>query len=432
MQFPSKLLALLALTLGGLGSTGLRAQSYYILTDVGTLGGNQSWVNAMNASGQAVGYSYTVSGNVHAFLYDGKMHDLGTLGGASSVAQGINDSGVVAGYSSPTGQDGTEHGFFYNGTMHDLGSLGGNFTDVRGLNNSGEIVGASQEMGDTVWVAFYYASGTMTGLGNLGGSQTYAQAVNVSGQIAGFTLSMNGHTQPWLYSNGNLTNLGTLGGDYGVAYAMNSAGHVVGDSTNADPSLQTAFLYDGTMHNLGTIGGNYSGGYGINTAGVIVGGSTIPVAETEHAMRYASGVMTDLNKLGIAGGAGWTLERATAINDAGQIAGYGKNPQGVYHGFILTPLLKPAVPKITAQPAGLAAKKGATVKFTVKATSTAPLAYVWKKDNVSLKNGAKISGATSASLTLKNVIKASAGKYRVVVSNIVGNTTSAVAKLTVN
>ena len=47
--------------------------------------------------------------------------------------------------------------------------------------------------------------------------------------------------------------------------------------------------------------------------------------------------MVDLNEF-VPPGSGWTnLEAAVAINDAGQISGYGQFADGVFHAFLLTP-----------------------------------------------------------------------------------------------
>ena len=83
-------------------------------------------------------------------------------------------------------------------------------------------------------------------------------------------------------------------------------------------------------------------------------------------------------------------------------------------------------PSITTQPAGQTVSAGANVTLTVGATGTAPLSYQWQK------NGTSISGATSATLALSSVTTASAGSYRVIVSNAAGSVTSAAATLTVN
>jgi probable HAF family extracellular repeat protein len=51
--------------------------------------------------------------------------------------------------------------------------------------------------------------------------------------------------------------------------------------------------------------------------------------------------MRNLNDLLDPSGAGWTLRDAIAINDAGQIVGYGTSPPGAQHGFLLTPVPEP-------------------------------------------------------------------------------------------
>jgi probable HAF family extracellular repeat protein len=85
----------------------------------GDRGGNSNGTNAyaINASGQVVGSSQTISGDTHAFLYSTPgIIDLGTLGGDSSEALGINASGQIVGYGNIA--NGTVHAFIYSdGTM---------------------------------------------------------------------------------------------------------------------------------------------------------------------------------------------------------------------------------------------------------------------------------------------------------------------------
>src|SRR5205823_485693 len=84
-------------------------------------------------------------------------------------------------------------------------------------------------------------------------------------------------------------------------------------------------------------------------------------------------------------------------------------------------------PAVTTQPANQTVTVGQTATFTVVATGTAPLSYQWKK------NGAAISGATSASYTTPATTSADNGaQFVVVVSNVAGNVTSTAATLTVN
>ncbi len=75
-------------------------------------------------------------------------------------------------------------------------------------------------------------------------------------------------------------------------------------------------------------------------------------------------------------------------------------------------------PVIATQPVGQSAVVGGAASFAVVATGDAPLTYQWQKDGVA------IAGATNATLNLSNVTTASAGAYRVVVTNAGGSVTS--------
>src|SRR5436309_281657 len=95
-----RLMAGVLLTCRLAGGGGVQASSplVYTITDLGTLGGTDSYVNGMNNRGEVVGISRTPADVQHAFLFDAAgMHDLGTLGGLSSEARGVNDSGLVVG-----------------------------------------------------------------------------------------------------------------------------------------------------------------------------------------------------------------------------------------------------------------------------------------------------------------------------------------------
>ena len=70
------------------------------------------------------------------------------------------------------------------------------------------------------------------------------------------------------------------------------------------------------------------------------------------------------------------------------------------------------------------------VSFSVTATSTAPLSYQWQKDGVDLTDGDSITGATTATLAITDVMESDEGGYRCVVTNIAGMVTSNTAMLT--
>jgi hypothetical protein len=89
---------------------------------------------------------------------------------------------------------------------------------------------------------------------------------------------------------------------------------------------------------------------------------------------------------------------------------------------LLTALI-PAI--IQQQPQNVITNAGRTVSFSVSAIGTGPLRYQWRFD------GAGISGATNATLTLTNVQVENAGFYTVAITDDVGPMISAPARLTV-
>ena len=82
-------------------------------------------------------------------------------------------------------------------------------------------------------------------------------------------------------------------------------------------------------------------------------------------------------------------------------------------------------PSITAQPQSLTVSPGSPAGFDVSVSGTMPLCFRWYKD------GAALAGYTSSSCQFAAVATGDAGSYRVVVTNLAGCTTSAVAVLTV-
>jgi len=116
-------------------------------------GGLFSEVNALNANGEAVGYSevaidptYTAR---HAFHYaNGRMQDLRSLGG-DSRAWDINDTSQVVGYSRTA--DNALHAVLWNNSrIYDLNRLaadGWTLHNALGINRYGQIVGVGSHAG---------------------------------------------------------------------------------------------------------------------------------------------------------------------------------------------------------------------------------------------------------------------------------------------
>ena len=88
--------------------------------------------------------------------------------------------------------------------------------------------------------------------------------------------------------------------------------------------------------------------------------------------------------------------------------------------------LTPAPPSIVQSPTNQIAWIGSNATFTVSVTGAAPLNYQWLFNTTN-----RLAGQTTSNLTLIAVALTNAGNYSVVVTNISGSITSAVATLTV-
>ena len=98
----------------------------------------------------------------------------------------------------------------------------------------------------------------------------------------------------------------------------------------------------------------------------------------------------------------------------------------------------PAAPSITVQPSSQKVLAGANVTFSVTASGTEPLSYQWQylaagETNgmwMDLADGDRVSGTTTATLTISSFQPDDAGQYRVVVNNAYGSVSSSNAALT--
>jgi glucose/arabinose dehydrogenase len=96
-------------------------------------------------------------------------------------------------------------------------------------------------------------------------------------------------------------------------------------------------------------------------------------------------------------------------------------------GAVFKVQYSPVSATITTQPANQTVMQGQSATFTVTAGGTAPISYLWQRNQVN------IMGANSPSYTLSGTTMADNGaKFRCLVSNSVGNATSNEATLTVN
>lgn len=103
---------------------------------------------------------------------------------------------------------------------------------------------------------------------------------------------------------------------------------------------------------------------------------------------------------------------------------------GIKAFAINTNYVPPSV-SIVAHPTDRTMMEGATATFSALAASTQPLVYRWRFNGTNLTDGLNVSGATTNTLTLRNVTTNAAGAYSLFVSNAFGTAVSSNATLTV-
>jgi probable HAF family extracellular repeat protein len=230
------------------------------MTDLGTLGGPDSWPVFLNNLGQVAGTSYTsdvVDPNtgippVGVFLWEnGKMKNLGDFGGDNGllspygIVDGLNNRGQVVGNMMLPGNQ-YVHAFMWNGRkLSDLGTLGGNYSAATAINDKGEVVGLGWFPGDQTKDAFLWRNGVMTDLGTVDGDIcSDARSINSKGQVVGASQDAAGRCNTWTHAffweaGSGMIDLNTLipsGSDLqlSVALGINEHGEIVGEGFPPD------------------------------------------------------------------------------------------------------------------------------------------------------------------------------------------------------
>src|SRR5271155_3770558 len=257
---------------------------YGVNTDLGTLGGDNSWTNygGINDRGEAVGLSETsvpdpdgedmcafgTKKTCRPFLWrDGHIMALPTLGGNNGQASAINNRGQIVGFAENGAVDSSCPSnatnnriqlpvLWENGKAHALPTVGSDPDGVAyWINDLGQAVGQTANCSQTILHAVSWTRDAASALLDYGTGAT-AWGNNDRGQIVGTVGSADGKTQSGaLWQNDTLTVLGLLPGDFGgIASGINDKGQVVGSNWDSKFNWAHAFIWqDGVMTDLNTL-----------------------------------------------------------------------------------------------------------------------------------------------------------------------------------
>ncbi|MFQ5413761.1 MAG: hypothetical protein ACE5E6_04805, partial [Phycisphaerae bacterium] len=340
------------------------AQSY-TLTPLGFLPGggpDNSWGFGVNGVGDVCGESTSTAAGllVEAFFWQSNtITGIGSLQAIPFHTRGrdVNNADVVVGWSAtPLGWQ----GFRWDATnlIVGLGYVGGcpsgegqTFTSyAEGINAAGEIAGCTSTASSCAEAYIWSGGSWATPLGFLTGHvESCAYDINnaVPVQVVGQSADTSGSREAFLWDSGSgMVGLGMVtGNDESSALAVNDAGDVVGisyNNTGGNPMEATVWLTANAMapQGLGYLIGSdtTSQAWDVNNALQVVGTSITPTSDIKAFIWDPCHGMRDLNALVDATGSGWTLWYGSAINDAGQIAGYGLNPSGQIEAYRLDPI----------------------------------------------------------------------------------------------
>jgi len=301
----------------------------------------------INSIGDVVGGAAIDQVEFHAVLWPstGGVVDLGTLGGDSSGAAAINDLGEVAGWSNfePGGSIFERRAVIWRGKeMVDLGTLGGESSFANGMNNLGQVVGESEyEWQSFRLKAFLWENGEMSVLPAplKGWDGRSAYDINDRGEAVGYGAGLDLQYNALLWRDGKVFDLGSLSGNGSEAHAINEQGVIVGYSVAANGQGHAVKWVDRQIIDIHTpsIGTN-SFARDINNVGQVVGDA---FAFTRGFILNPGEQMILLDDLVPPHlRMPWWINRATSINDAGQIAAEAKVPgrPSDYWAVLLSPV----------------------------------------------------------------------------------------------
>gem|GEM_PF-1244248 len=438
----------------GDGTTVSRSSFYEMASEVAGMAAGNFHTAYLKADGSL----WTVGGNDSGQLGDGTTTNRST---AAQIATGVVD--VVCGIRQTLYLKS-------DGTLWGMGDLYNNGTTILAPQQLATGVKTMAAGGyhslfvktdGTLWSVGWNAFGQL-GTGNTTGTATPVQiATDVRSVGAGYFHSLFVKTDGTLWSMGY-----NSGGQLGDGTNTNRTTAVVVTSGVATVSASEAYtLFAKADGSLWATGYNANGQFGNGTTttsssplqlgtGSLLASEAVaalsvtavaplnlmhlswyPAAEATSYEVWRNGVDDRPTATRIAQGVRWAVwqDRAPlsgpnfywvrAMNPAGAGAWAGTSALGSF-----APL---TAVSFTTHPNNQSVTLGQSASFVVTVSGTAPYTYQWRKGGADLGDGGRISGATTATLTIANVQSGDADSYDVLVGNLLGTLGSNPATLTV-
>jgi uncharacterized membrane protein len=247
---------------------------------------------------------------------------------------GINDCGAVVGTIHTAAGDLPSRWFIYDRGNFDVLPLA-DPTDLGGaaigINNRGEVVGYDHTSSNGL-VGWRWCNGAYTRL-PVSGTSTAALGINSGGTIIGnrrlrlIRRLLSGQLRR-TGERGYVLSHGTIQYLSGFVYAINDMGEAAGGSMSNGQAMATVF-----KNGIATVILSLpSSAVGINSAASVVGSYQPAGYNRRHLFRWsASSGAFDLTP------DGYRSAEAAAINDRGDILGFGESASGKSQYFLLTP-----------------------------------------------------------------------------------------------
>jgi uncharacterized membrane protein len=367
-----------------LSTSAMAAPKFKLVPLAQPQGSNNSVARAISANGNIAGEGSGGAGANTPLSFGNAAAPVTSVlaapaGTTNGFIRSINDAGVAAGTAQNSVTVTSQAVLYSTGGFTTLAAGGGlGNAGATGINNGGSAVGYSTSIGffaaegtarpissaqGTMLATVWDSAGVATTLANPFGSfNSLATAINASGQVAGVVNSGAGSSaRAVIWTNGVATALDTSGATFSTARAINSNGWVAGRTDQPAAGTFTGAVWNdaGTRFGLAPVGGCLSSdARGINSTGNAVGFGISSAAGNCGGLNPVSGLSAGsvgaffqwngagydsfaINDLVVNLG-GWNLYAPQAINDRGQIVGFGWDELGNTRAFLLTAVPEPA------------------------------------------------------------------------------------------